>query len=266
MLADTPDWITAQQGRAAYAELAGHPAKSARNRVATSLATIGALRGDAEPVTHPVKFYEKGDAPLEIITARQWYVRNGSGDPALRQRLLDRGRELSWHPPHMRARYEDWVHGITGDWLVSRQRYFGVPIPVWYQVDADGTPDHDSPILPADNALPVDPVAETPPGYQPSQRDQPGGFTADTDVMDTWATSSLTPQIGGGWSVDDDLFARVYPMDLRPQAHEIIRTWLFYTVLRSQVLSGVLPWQHAAISGWIITLTARRCRSRAATS
>jgi len=252
MLAEVPDWITTAHGQAAYAELAGYSAKSARNRVAASLAAIGAMRGDAEPVTHPVKFYEKGDVPLEIITARQWYVRNSSADPDLRQRLLDRGRELTWHPPHMRARYEDWVRGLTGDWLVSRQRYFGVPIPVWYQVGADGVPDYACPILPADDALPVDPIAQAPPGYQPSQRDQPGGFTADKDVMDTWATSSLTPQIAGGWTTDDDLFARVYPMDLRPQAHEIIRTWLFYTVLRSQVLSGVLPWQHAAISGWII--------------
>ena len=251
-IAGQPEWITTPAGQAAYAELAGRTAKSARNRAAASLAAAGALRGDAEPVMHPVKFYEKGDAPLEIVTARQWYVRNGSGDPELRQRLLDRGRELIWHPKHMRTRYEDWVGGLTGDWLISRQRYFGVPIPVWYRVRADGSADYDSPILPADDALPVDPAAQTAPGYQLSQRDQPGGFTADKDVMDTWATSSLTPQIGGGWTTDDDLFARVYPMDLRPQAHEIIRTWLFYTVLRSQVLEGVLPWRHAAISGWII--------------
>jgi valyl-tRNA synthetase len=249
---DCPEWITTSAGQAAYAQLAGYPARSARRRIAVSLAAEGALRGDAEPVTHPVKFYEKGDAPLEIITTRQWYLRNGSGDPALRQRLLDRGRELTWHPAHMRARYEDWVDGLTGDWLISRQRYFGVPIPVWYPVHADGTADHASPILPADDALPADPAAQTPPGYEPGQRDQPGGFTADRDVMDTWATSSLTPQIAGGWTSDDDLFRRVYPMDLRPQAHEIIRTWLFYTVLRSQVLEDKLPWQHAAISGWII--------------
>ncbi len=252
ILADQPGWLTAEAGQAAYAELAGRPAKSARNRTAALLQQTGALRGEAQPVEHQVKFYEKGDAPLEIITARQWYLRNGSGDPASRQRLIDRGRELTWHPPHMRARYEDWVDGLTGDWLVSRQRYFGVPIPLWYPLDQDGTPRHDSPILPPDDSLPVDPAAQAPPGYDPAQRGQPGGFTADNDVMDTWATSSLTPQIAGGWTTDDDLFRRVYPMDLRPQAHEIIRTWLFYTVLRSQVLEDELPWRHAAISGWIL--------------
>jgi len=252
MLAEPPEAIGSRSGRAAYAELAGLTAKSARSRTAELLAAAGALRGQAEPVTHPVKFYEKGDRPLEIISARQWYLRNSSGDSELHDRLLDRGRELAWHPPHMRTRYENWVNGLTGDWLVSRQRYFGVPIPLWYRLDAHGIADYGNLIVPADDTLPVDPAADAPPGYSADQRDVPGGFTGEPDVLDTWATSSLTPQIAGGWPDDDDLFARVYPMDLRPQAHEIIRTWLFYTALRSQVLQDALPWKHAAISGWII--------------
>jgi len=252
LLAEAPEAITTSAGQAAYAELAGLTASAARRRSAELLGESGDLRGAPERLTHQVKFYERGDAPLEIITARQWYLRNGSGDPMLREALLARGRELTWHPAHMKVRYDNWVNGLAGDWLISRQRFFGVPIPVWYPVRDDGTPDYDAPIVPADETLPVDPAADAPPGYLQAQRDAPGGFTGDRDVMDTWATSSLTPQIAGGWPADADLFARVFPMDLRPQAHEIIRTWLFYTALRSHVLTGALPWRHAAISGWII--------------
>ncbi len=252
LLPAPPPGITTTAGTATYDQLAGLPAKAARHRITDLLHEAGLLRGEPEPIRHAVKFYEYGQAPLEIITTRQWYIRNGSRSKELANALLARGRELRWHPEHMRVRYDHWVEGLTGDWLISRQRYNGVPVPVWYRLDDAGRLEEDSPILPAEADLPVDPAADTPAGYRAEQRGMPGGFAADPDVMDTWATSSLTPLIAAGWPADQDLMTRVFPMDLRPQAHEIIRTWLFYTLLRAHTELGVLPWQHAAISGWIL--------------
>ncbi|WP_336853338.1 valine--tRNA ligase [Sinomonas albida] len=250
--AETPEWITSEEGQAAYAEIAGKTAFSAKEGVVKLLSEQGLLDGEPKKIMHPVNFYEKGDKPLEVVTSRQWYIRNGGRDADRRARLLERGREFAWHPGFMRSRYENWVEGLNGDWLVSRQRFFGVPIPVWYRLDEGGNPDYENPIVPDDSMLPVDPVAEPAPGYDESQRDQPGGFTGDPDVLDTWATSSLTPQIVGRWSRDDQFFANVFPFDLRPQAHEIIRTWLFSTAVRADALHGCAPWRNAAISGWVL--------------
>jgi len=247
-LPDRPAGVPA----AAYEPFAGLTVNAARREIVRLLREAGDLIGEPRPITHPVKFYEKGESPLEIVTSRQWFIRNGGRDPELRERMLARGRELRWIPEHMRHRYEHWVTGLTGDWLISRQRFFGVPIPVWYRLDNAGEPDYGQLLIPDDSALPVDPSSECPPGFDESQRDVPGGFTADPDVMDTWATSSLTPQIVGGWHDDEDLFRRVFPMDHRPQAHEIIRTWLFCTVLRADLENGVLPWSTAVLSGWIL--------------
>ena len=179
-------------------------------------------------------------------------MRNGANDEALREELLNRGEELSFWPDFMRVRYENWVKGLAGDWLISRQRYFGVPIAVWYPIDADGVTQYDSPIVPSESQLPVDPSSDAPNGFDESQRGQAGGFEGELDVMDTWMTSSLTPQLAGGWERDAELFELVYPFDVRPQGQDIIRTWLFSTLLRSQLEAGTLPWKHATISGFIV--------------
>ncbi len=251
-LPEPPAGVESEAAREAYAQLAGATPVTAREKVVALLLESGEMLGEPQPITHPVKFFEKGDKPLEIVTTRQWYIRNGGRDEKLRSALLDRGAELDWVPAHMRVRYDNWVSGLNGDWLVSRQRFFGVPVPVWYPLDEAGSPVYDQPLVPPQDQLPIDPSTDAPAGYTPDQRGVPGGFTGDPDVLDTWATSSLTPQIAGRWGYDDDLFERVFPMDMRPQAHEIIRTWLFSTLLRSHYEHDVLPWRHAAISGWIL--------------
>ncbi|MBN9194975.1 MAG: valine--tRNA ligase [Microbacterium sp.] len=252
VLADAPDVIVGEGPLAAYAELVGKTVFSARKAVVELLDASGELEGVSKPFSHVVKFYEKGDRPLEIVSTRQWYVRNGARDAALRDTLISLGKTMSWHPDFMRVRYENWTNGLTGDWLVSRQRFFGVPIPVWYALDQNGERDYDRVLVPDAASLPVDPTTDVPPGYTEDQRGIPGGFEGERDIFDTWATSSLTPQLAGGWHRDDELWDLVAPFDLRPQGQDIIRTWLFSTMLRSALEDGRAPWANAAISGFIV--------------
>ena len=238
----------AASAQAAYDQLAGLSAKKAQVKIAELLTASGDLLGAPKPITHNVKFFEKGDRPLEIVTSRQWFIKTIEH----KEGLLGRGRELQWHPEYMRARFENWVHGLNGDWCVSRQRFFGVPFPVWYAVREDGTTDYTRRLLPDESRLPIDPSTDVPDGYAAAQRGQPGGFIGDPDVMDTWATSSVSPQLVTGWERDPELFAKTFPMDLRPQAHDIIRTWLFSSVLRAHLEHDSLPWAHASISGWVL--------------
>jgi valyl-tRNA synthetase len=249
LLRDTPPWL---EGSELYAELAGKTVFSARELIVAKLRESGDLDGEPKPTERMANFFEKGDKPLEIVSTRQWYIANGGRDEHLREEFVELGQQEEWVPEHMRHRYQNWVEGLNGDWLISRQRFFGVPFPVWYPIGADGEPDYDHPLVPREEDLPIDPTAQAPSGYDESQRGKPGGFQADPDVMDTWATSSLTPQIVCGWERDEDLFARTFPMDLNTHAHDIIRTWLFSRVVRAKFENETLPWRRSMISGFVV--------------
>ena len=244
------------KANAAYAELEGLNVKQAQARIVEMLRDPEAsatgrgapLQSEPEAITHAVKFFEKGDRPLELLPTRQWFCRLLDK----KSELVAKGEEVEWHPKHMFTRFRDWTENLSLDWCLSRQRYFGVPIPVWYPLDGEGQPIYDAPIVAEMEVMPVDPTTDAPPGFEESQRGQPGGFVGDSDIFDTWFTSSLTPQISSHWGEDPDRHAKLFPADMRPQAHDIIRTWAFYTIAKAMLHEGDVPWRHALISGWIL--------------
>ncbi len=239
----------AAQANQVYGEIQGLPVPKARKRLVEIFEeTGGVIDRPSQQMTQTVRVFEKGDHPLELIPARQWFAKIMDK----KETLLGQGRKIAWHPPHMQLRYEHWVEGLNQDWCMSRQRFFGVPIPVWYRIGEDGRVDYNARILPTPEQLPVDPLDQAPVGFTEEQRDQPNGFTGDPDVMDTWATSSLSPQICTNWVNDAEQHKKLFPMDIRPQSHEIIRTWAFYAIVKAYTHEKEIPWKNVVISGWIL--------------
>ncbi|RME60375.1 MAG: valine--tRNA ligase, partial [Candidatus Dadabacteria bacterium] len=244
-----------EKANAFQAQLTGLTIKEAKKKIVNLLKEEGslfnggsALVGEPKKIRHIVKFFEKGSVPLEFIPTRQWYIKILE----YKDIFIEQGRKINWVPEYMRARYEDWVNGLNQDWCISRQRYFGVPIPVWYPLDKDGNVLYEQPIFPEKESLPIDPASDTPLGYTDEARNKAGGFIADSDVLDTWATSSLTPQIGSGWFLNQELHSQVFPNDIRPQAHDIIRTWAFYTIVKAWMHEKSIPWRNIVISGFVL--------------
>ncbi len=229
-----------------FNQIIGLPTHIAKKKVADMLKEQGFLISEPKKIIHQVKFYENGNFPLEFVSSRQWFIKLMD----MKEDMLSAGRKIKWLPSYMQHRYETWTEGLNQDWCISRQRYFGVPFPVWYKVDANGNIDYSQVILPSKDRLPIDPMADTPDGYIETQRDQPNGFAGDPDVMDTWATSSLTPQIALAMAKNGTNLS--LPFDIRPQAHDIIRTWAFYTIAKNLMHENTIPWHKTLISGFIL--------------
>jgi valyl-tRNA synthetase len=216
---------------------AGLTIQEARRAITQAMRERGELLGE-QAIRQTVRVHERCDTPVEYVVTRQWFIRV----LPYKAELLAAGEQISWHPAHMQSRYRQWVENLSWDWCISRQRYFGVPFPLWYCASCGEV------MLANEVDLPVNPLTAVP--AAPCPRCQHTEFTPETDVFDTWFTSSLSPQIAGQWFTDEPLYWQVFPFSLRPQAHDIIRTWAFYTIVKSHLHFGVRPFQNVAISGW----------------
>jgi valyl-tRNA synthetase len=197
-----------------------------------------------EPVVQQVKCAERSGAPLEILSTEQWFIKVMDA----KDEIIQKSNECNWHPEYMKVRLENWVNGLNQDWCISRQRHFGVPFPVWYSKRSG---EEGKILVPSPAQLPVDPDKDLPSGYT---RDE---VVAERDVMDTWATSAVSPQISSTgisakYAIDSKKHAKLFPFDLRPQAHEIIRIWAFGTIVKSLYHQNTIPWKNLMISGWCL--------------
>ncbi len=234
-----------------FNQINGLKIKQANEKIVKMLQTEGKLCHQTL-ITHTVKCAERSGTPIEIIPTPQWFIRITDKKEA----LLEKGKECKWYPEYMHIRLNQWIDGLKEDWCISRQRFFGVPFPVWYSKRAG---EEGRPIFASSQQLPVDPLTDLPHGYTREE------VVASTDVMDTWATSSISPQINAGsigirsdkhtdtrHLTPETRFTKLFPADLRPQAHEIIRTWAFYTIVKAHLHSDDIPWKNLMISGWCL--------------
>jgi valyl-tRNA synthetase len=230
-------------------QFAGLTVTQGRSAIVRALDEAGLLVSSV-PVRQVVGVHERCQTPVEFQIRPQWFI-------AVREnadRFRARAAELEWIPPFMRRRLEDWIDGLKWDWNITRQRRYGVPFPVWFCASCD------APVLARLEDLPVDPLTDRPPRPACPSCGH-GELAGDPDVMDTWMTSSLTPQINDGWALGgtDPALA---PMSMRVQAFEIIRTWLFYSVVQSELLFGRVPWRTALISGWGLSEQGKKLSKR----